>query len=200
MPAPLDRFIPTTDIRRRHEIVVHAPAALVLETARNLDMFSIAPVRAIFWLRGRMLGAKEQPPRRARGLIEDALAMGWGLLAEQPGRFVVMGAVCQPWVADVVFTPVPAAEFASASLADRVKIAWTVEAEALDESTTRFANETRAVATDDQARTKFRRYWRLFGAGIVLIRWMLLPAVRRRAEQRWRAARTSPGAGPPSPS
>jgi hypothetical protein len=184
--APIDRLVPTTDIRRRHEIVVHAPAALVLETARNFDMFSIAPVRAIFWLRGKVLGAKDQPRRPARGPIEDALAMGWGLLEEQAGRFLVMGAVCQPWVADVVFTPLPPSGFAGASPADRVKIAWTLEAEALDESTTRFASETRAVATDDQARAKFRRYWRLFGAGIVLIRWMLLPAVRRRAEQRWR--------------
>ncbi|MGH7681237.1 MAG: hypothetical protein ACRENN_04545 [Candidatus Eiseniibacteriota bacterium] len=33
---------------------------------------------------------------------------------------------------------------------------------------------------------RFRRYWRQFGAGIVFIRWLLLPAIRRDAERRYR--------------
>ena len=45
------------------------------------------------------------------------------------------------------------------------------------------------MATDDQARIRFQRYWRRFGVGIVLIRWLLLPGVRRQAEERWRVAR-----------
>ena len=35
---------------------------------------------------------------------------------------------------------------------------------------------------DDAARAKFRRYWRVFGIGILLIRWLVLPAIRREAE------------------
>jgi len=46
---------------------------------------------------------------------------------------------------------------------------------------------TLMFATDDAARKKFRRYWRTFGAGIVLIRWLLLPALCREAELHWRA-------------
>jgi hypothetical protein len=42
------------------------------------------------------------------------------------------------------------------------------------------------LATDDATRKKFRRYWRFFGIGIVMIRWLLLPALRRAAEQRAR--------------
>ena len=68
-----------------------------------------------------------------------------------------------------------------------VKIAWTLEADPIDDTHTRLASETRAVATDDQARRRFKRYWRLAGFGIVLIRWLALPAVRREAERRrWR--------------
>jgi hypothetical protein len=178
--------------------VVHAPAPLVLETARTFDILSIPPVAAIFWLRTKMLGAKTPMRPWTRGLIEEALGMGWGLLAEENGRFIVMGAVCQPWVADVVFTPVSPTEFAAALPPGRVKIAWTLEAVALGERTTRFATETRAVATDAQARHKFRTYWRSFSVGILMIRWLLLPAVRRRAEQRWRVARKAAALGPPS--
>ena len=50
---------------------------------------------------------------------------------------------------------------------------------------TRFATETRAVGTDERARQKVRRYGRRFGIGILMIRRLLLPAVRRRAERRW---------------
>jgi hypothetical protein len=200
MPSPIDRFIPQADVRKRHEIVVLAPAALVLQTARTFDMLSIPPVAAIFWLRAKMLGAKTPLRPWTRGLIEEALRMGWGLLAEENGRFIVMGAVCKPWVADVVFTPIPPAEFAAALPPGRVKIAWTLEAAALSETTTRFATETRAAATDAQARDTFRTYWRSFGAGILMIRWLLLPAVRRRAEQRWRAARAAAASWPPPPS
>ena len=39
-----------------------APAALVLETARTFDLRSTPLVRAIFWLRARILGAKAAAP------------------------------------------------------------------------------------------------------------------------------------------
>ena len=68
-----------------------------------------------------------------------------------------------------------------------VKIAWTLEVEPLAPARTRFRTQTRVVATDDAARRKFRRYWRMFGMGIVLIRLLLLPAVRREAERRARS-------------
>jgi hypothetical protein len=110
--------------------------------------------------------------------------MGWGVLTEVPGRLFVAGAVCQPWQADVVFTPVTSDRFAAYAEPDRVKIAWTLEAEPLGPALSRFATETRAVATDAQARARFRKYWRLAGIGILAIRWLLVPAVRRQAEAR----------------
>jgi hypothetical protein len=64
-------------------------------------------------------------------------------------------------------------------------IACTLEAESLAPTLTRFATETRARATDARARAKFRRYWRVAGAGVGAIRWLLLSAIRRDAERRW---------------
>jgi hypothetical protein len=95
---------------------------------------------------------------------------------------------CQPWQADVVFSPIAPEQFATYAEPDRVKIASTLEAEALGPALTRFATETRVVATDEQVRTKFRRYWHIFGIGIVMIRRFLLPALRRQAERQWRSA------------
>jgi hypothetical protein len=180
-PALLDPFIPHPDIRERHEIVIDAPAPLVFATAREFDMQSRATVRTIFWVRAKLLG-EQTAARRPQGFIADMLALGWARLAEEPGRYFIAGAACQPWNANPVFTPIPPGEFASFAEPDRVKIVWTLEADATSPTRTRFATETRVVATDDAARAKFRWYWRKFGIGIVLIRRLLLGAVRRAAE------------------
>ena len=63
------------------------------------------------------------------------------------------------------------------------------ETSAIDEARTRLATETRAVATDPAARERFLRYWRWARFGILPIRWLLLPAIRRQAEAEWKAGR-----------
>ena len=190
MAAPLDRFMPRADIRTRHEIAIEAPAAIVFEVARNCDLQSLPMVRAIFWLRGKMLGARGSARWESHGLAADLLRMGWGRLAEEPDRYLIAGARCQPWLPDVIFTPIPADRFEAFAEPDQVKIVWTLEVEAIDTGRTRFATETRAVATDESARLRFRRYWRVFGIGTRLIRWLLLPAIRREAERRWTSRRS----------
>ncbi len=179
----LDAFIPLPDIEERHEILVSASAPVVFEAARDFDIQSIAAVQAIFWLRGRLLGARSGP-RRSTGFIADMLALGWQRLGEQSGSYFIAGAACQPWKADVKFMPIRVEDFASFREPDLVKIAWSLEVEPLSEGQTRLSTETRAVATDDSARRKFRSYWRRFRIGIVTIRRLLLSAIRRAAEAR----------------
>ena len=183
----LDPYIPRPDARERFGTTVRAPARIVMDIASRFDMQSVPAVKAIFWLREKFLGATPAAPRIPRGILEETRALGWGLLAEQPGRFVVCGAACQPWLADVRFMAIPAAEFARYAKPDRVKIAWTLEAEELEPALTRFSQETRAVATDEGARRKFSRYWRWARFGIISIRLLMLPAVRKEAERRWAA-------------
>jgi hypothetical protein len=186
MPAILDRFIPHPDAGGRHEITIHAPAALVLAIARNFDIESVAPVRAIFWLRAKLLRAPLPDERPHPGLVDNMEDLGWKCIAGEKDRFYAAGAVCQPWLPDVAFTAIPTEQFASYAEPNQVRIAWTIEAAPLGPALTRFATETRAAATDQQARTKFRRYWRKFGLGIILIRLLLLPAIRRAAERQWK--------------
>jgi len=191
MSQAIERFIPRAEIRVRHETVVHAPPGVVFDVARSFDIQSIPLVRAIFWLRAKLLGGPP-PANRPKGLVAEAAAPGWGVLAERPGRELVMGAVAQPWLANVMFTAVPPTWFAAFADPEVVKIVWTWEAEPDGLDVTRLATETRVQPTDDAARAKFRRYWRVFGIGIVLIRWLVVPAVRREAERRYRFATGAP--------
>ncbi len=185
-PSPLDPFIPVADVRERHAVLVHAPADVVYEVATHFDMQSLALVRGIVALRAAFLRG-HRAKRQWRGLVEETRALGWARLAETPGRRYVSGAQCQPWVGDVVFTPIPAAAFRAAAAPDHVKIGWTLETTPIAPGVTWLATETRAVAADDAARRRFLRYWRFTRAGVVAIRWLLLPAIRRESERRWRA-------------
>ena len=141
----------------------------------------------LFRVRARLLSEAATPPASTAGLVEQLTAGGWQKLAEAPGRYFIAGAACRPWEADPGFSPVGAQPFARFSEPDRVKIAWTLETIELSPGLTQFATETRAVATDKESQKRFKRYWRKFGAGIILIRLVLLPAVRRRAEKLWQA-------------
>jgi hypothetical protein len=181
----LDRFIPRPDVRERFETTIRAPAALVMDVAANFDMQSLPAVKAVFRLREALLGATRSTPRRPQGILEETRALGWGTLAEEGGRFVACGARCQPWLANVEFSTIAPDEFAGYSEPGQVKIAWTLEAQAMSPDVTRLAQETRAVATDAESRIRFLRYWRWARFGIIAIRLLLLPAVRKAAEARW---------------
>jgi len=186
VPDTIDRFLPRADIAEDHAITVRAPAALVFEVAEGLELESIPLVRALFRLRAILMGSTAPVAPRA-GLAAMTRAIGWGELARTPGRELVCGAVTQPWLADVAFRAVPAERFLEFAEPGLVKIVWTLEAEPRGDAATRFRSRTRALATDDDARRRFARYWRWARFGIVGIRWLLLPAVRREAERRYRA-------------
>ena len=97
-----------------------------------------------------------------------------------------MGAVTQPWEANVVFQPLPPAEFAAFNEPGFVKIAWTLRADPIGTDASIFRTETRAVATSPVSRAKFRRYWSLLSPGIIVIRWASLRPLKTEAERRAR--------------
>jgi hypothetical protein len=185
----LDRFLPVYEIVERHDIRVAAPAAVTLDVARDTDLQASPVVRAIIRAREVILGATPDDRRGPHGLLAETQSLGWGVLAEVPGREVVMGAVTRPWEANVTFRALPPEQFAAFNEPGYVKIAWTIRADQLTASQSVFRTETRAIATDAYARIRFRRYWSFLSPGIIVIRWALLGPVRTEAERRARERR-----------
>jgi hypothetical protein len=183
----LDRFMPTCDVAERHHVRVAAPADITLEAACEMDLQHSMIVRGIFKAREWIMGSRPPGDHDTRAFLSQMRAIGWGVLAEIPGREIVMGAVTQPWMADVVFRPLPPEAFAAFREPDYVKIVWTLRAEPLGAAESVFRTETRVVTTDPAARAKFRRYWSLVSPGIILIRWMSLGPLKAEAERRARA-------------
>jgi hypothetical protein len=183
----LDRFLPTFEVRERHQARVAASADVTFAVARELELNRSPLVRAIFRGRELLMGSTrtrdEAPPRP---FLEEVLSLGWRVLAEEPGREIVLGAVTQPWRADVVFRGIPPEEFATFDEPEYVKIAWTLAASPLGPGDCVFRTETRVATTDHLARARFRRYWALVSPGILLIRRETLRMVKREAERRAR--------------
>lgn len=186
MTAALDPFMPVFDVRERHAVTVRAPAPLVYQAAMQMDIQSLPLVRLIFWARGRLM--RSEPARRmTRGFVEETRALGWVCLLERPGELYLSGAACQPWVGNVVFESIAPDRFRAFAEPGRVKIAWTIECQSCGTTLTELASETRAVATDGDSRRRFMAYWQWARVGIIAIRWLFLPAIRRRAEALHRA-------------
>ena len=188
-PAPedqdplLDRFMPVYDIAERHHIRVAAPAEITFATACKTDLQQSPIAGAIFRAREVILGSEPDAAVRPHGVLALTKSLGWRVLAEVPGREVVMGAVTRPWEANVTFRGLPPEEFAAFDEPGYVKIAWTLRADPLSPIESMFRTETRVIATDTTARAKFRRYWSLVSPGIIAIRWVMLQPVKREAER-----------------
>jgi len=180
----LDRFMPVYEVRERHQIHVAAPAATTLAAAREMDLLQSPIVRAIVKARELILGAMPDTRPRPRGLLAEVQALGWGILTDIPDREIVVGAVAQPWKANVVFRALPPDEFAAFDEPGCVKIVWTLRADPAGSDASLFSTETRVVATDAAARARFRWYWSLFSPGVILIRWVSLGSLQAEAERR----------------
>jgi hypothetical protein len=74
-----------------------------------MDLQAAPIVKGIFWLRAvpTMLRGQLSRPPGPRGLVEETLGLGFGVLAEVPNREIVVGTYSQPWHQQVIFHPLP---------------------------------------------------------------------------------------------
>jgi hypothetical protein len=186
----LESFIPHPEVDEYHHVNVQAPAPITFAAAKDLDLQASPIARGVFRLReipARLRG-EPLPPAGPRGIVDQTLYLGWGVLAEVPEREIVIGAYTQPWHEHVTFHSLPPEEFAAFDEPGYAKIAWTLCAEPIGSGDSIFVTRTRVTTTDLEARRLFRRYWAPMSAGIILIRYGGLAVVKRDAERRARRA------------
>ena len=135
------------DVAERHHVRVMAPPEITLSAAADTDLQRSAVIRAIFRTRELVLGAEPDAVTRPKGLLAQTASLGWGVLAEKPGREIVVGAVTQPWMANVVFRALPPDEFRAFAEPGYVKIIWTLRADPVGSEESMFRTETRVATT-----------------------------------------------------
>jgi hypothetical protein len=184
----LDVFMPNYDVVERHSIGVEAPPETTLLAATEMNVNKQFAIRAIFKGRDLLLRSKPDHTIHPSRMLAMMQSFGWGVLAELPGREIVLGGATRPWEPNPVFRPLPPDEFAAFDEPGCVKIVFTLRADNAGSGNSVFRTETRAIATDPVSRAKFRRYWVFLSPGIIAIRRLMLPALKREAERRRHAA------------
>lgn len=182
--ALLDRFIPSPEVLEHHHIAVEAPAEVVMDAARDIRLLDSTLVRAIFKAREIALGGEADARPHPEQLFEQMKSIGWVVLAEEPGREIVMGAATIPWHANPVFRSIAATDFEAFREPGYVKIAWSLRAEPTAADRSVFHTETRVSTTDPETREHFKHYWSYVAPGVELIRIAMLRPVKRDAERR----------------
>jgi hypothetical protein len=182
----LDRFMPDYEVAERHETRVRAPAPVTWDAARSLDLNRSPVVRAIFAGRELALRSARTGAAKPATFLEEVLGLGWRILAEEPGRELILGAVTKPWEPNVRFRGLAPDAFAAFREPGYARIAWTLVVEPRGEGESVFRTETRVSTTDVESRARFRRYWSVFSPGIRVIRWESLRLVRCAAERQAR--------------
>ena len=109
----LDQFMPVYEVSERHLARVAAPVDITFRAAAGLDLRNSRIIRGIFRTRELILGSKPVRAEFPKALLDWAVALGWSVLAEVPGREIIFGAATKPWEPNPVFHALRADEFAA---------------------------------------------------------------------------------------
>jgi hypothetical protein len=164
----LSEVLPEYDFRERHARRIDAPPDRVFAAVRELSADDTPAVRLLFRLRG-LHGGTTTP------IFDQMERFGFEVVAEEPGRELVVAAVGQPWKLRGGARPrgVDFRTFAEPGYA-KMALNWRFEDGTL-------STETRVQLTDANARRSFRRYWLVIRPFSGLIRRAWLSAIARRA-------------------
>lgn len=164
----LEELLPDYDFAERHERRSDAQAGRLLAAARAVTLDDVPLVRLLFRLRGLA-------PRTPGATVLDAMAReGFEILAEEPGRELVLGTIGRPWtLRGGVRRGVDFTTFAEAGFA---RMAMSISAE-----DGRLRTETRVGLTDAASRRRFRLYWLAIRPFSGLVRRLWLREATRRA-------------------
>ncbi len=183
----LDELLPHFDFEEAHARRVGASPAAALAAARAVTPGEMPMVRFLYALRSApaLLTRRRGLPReKGRPQWEQMLESGSGFLAlTDEEDEIVLGYAGQPWkLAGGSQAGVSsAADWKTFSAPGYVKAVMSVRADAA-EGGALLTTETRVLATDEGARRRFARYWRVIRPGSGLIRRSWLRAAGRRAE------------------
>jgi hypothetical protein len=180
----IDQFLPDYDVVEHHEIEVDAPVERAYRAVKDLDLARSPVVMALLFVRGlpTMFTGAVKPKRRLG--LDEIVASGFVVLAEEPNLELVLGVVGKFWKPTSGVHRIEAGEFAGFDTPGFAKGAWNFVVSARPGGRSKVETETRVASTDDDARRKFGWYWRLVGPFSALIRRVMLRDIKRGAECR----------------
>ncbi len=179
--SQLNQFIPVYQFHEFHSLRMNGNADQVYRAIKGVTADEISLFRSLTWIRrcGRALPAGILNAPKGQPILELAIRTSFQLLAEEPGREIVLGTlvIAPPGSqrSTIDFKTQRAPGYALAAINFRVNDSGHGQS--------LVSTETRVYATDAQSRRKVARYWRVIYPGSALIRRMWLRAIKHRAEK-----------------
>ena len=188
----IDDYLPEYHAREYHEATVHAAGTRVYAALRTADFGESLVVHVLLGLRGlpalfaehRSLPGRMRIDESPRTLTLDAFSRGgFHLLAEEPGRELLIGLVGRFWTLSGGLVSTDAGRFRQPLPAGMAKAAWNFTVEEISPGRARLATETRVFCSDGASLRAFRCYWIVVRPFSGMIRRFMLRAVKRAAER-----------------
>jgi hypothetical protein len=196
--SALDVVLPDPRLVEIDQSDVGASPARTWEAVRHGDLAGTPFVALLFAIRTIPDRLRGRPPAESRldlnALVSTPERPGFQILAEDPPREIVAGAIGKVWRLAIPFVHVvDATAFAAFREPDFAKVAWALRVSPSDDSKSRITFEVRVDTTDDAAWRKFRRYFRIVGPGSRFIRRAVLASVKRQLQGDGRSGREREG-------
>ena len=180
----IDELLPRYDVVERHQIKILAPAHIVYEAVRELDLSDSRVVRLLFRLR-EVPGVCRSKPRDTQRLgltLRDLVASGFIVLGERPNEEIALGLVGRFWTASGKIKRMDAEAFNAFASPGFAKAVWNFCLSQDEAGATKLATETRVLCLDDSSRRKFKLYWTLIAPFSGVIRKEALRVVKLASE------------------
>ena len=194
----VDELLPIFDVSDELAVVVEATSDRTWDALMNADLIDVGrrrplvgalgALRALPEIATHLLHGERPPAAPARLTLHDTTELpmsggGWILLGERPGRELALGLVGKFWRPVIQYADVTAGDFTAFAEPGWAKTVYALSVTRLDDERTLLRAVMRTVATDDQARRWFRRYWTFgVGSGAHMLVHGLLDVVREDAE------------------
>lgn len=178
----IDAFAPHPDAVEIHRIEIAAPGATVYQALWTTDLGQSPIVRGLLTLRSlpaRILHRESRQRPIPQLTLQTVMAAGFGKLAEEPGREIVLGIAGQFWRPTGNSLPFNREHFDGPVPPGLARAVWNFTVHETKPGHTLLSTETRVVCGDPASRFKFRLYWLLIRPFSGLIRHVMLRAVRR---------------------
>ena len=179
----IDQFLPKYHFNELHSTRIHAPPETVYAAVRQVTAREIKLFRILTWIRSPHIGKPAESilaPPADDPVLDVALRSGFLLLADAPPREMVVGTILGPVPSDGQI-PTPDG-FIALNRPGHAKAVMNFHVSSQPDGWVTLTTETRVRATNERAKRRFGRYWRVIYPGSALIRVMWLKAIKARAE------------------
>lgn len=173
-PSETKELLSQFDVESSHSIQIAAPASVVYEVARNLDLSESLVVRGLFALRC-------MPPSALK--IDGLSRMGFKVLREDPGREFALGLIGQFWTLSGGLIDFDPHEFATFDKPGFAKATWSFQVRD-DVTSTCLTTVTRVQCLDWLSNQRFKRYWTFIRPFSALVRREALRIAKQTSEAR----------------